>query len=132
MKGASVGNSPPTTYRCATFPSPTILKLSFVALAESPFLDVIGLYSVKTSFDTNIVSLAPESIKDVSFPLWKFWKVLLIKAEVERLVGASITTPDWTGIKAVEGELAGCQSQPLIGRGYQVFELRVRSDPFVR
>jgi hypothetical protein len=57
-------------------PSPIISKPPSAALADSPDREVTVLYSMNASLETNIVSLAPESIKVGTFPFWKFWKPL--------------------------------------------------------
>ena len=88
-----------------------ILKLPSIALVESPAWGVVNSYSLNASLATNIVSLAPESIKVGIFPFPKFWKPWLISAIGASLVLVSIKIPDLPGVSGahtVSTKCSGC------------------------
>ena len=76
------------------FPSLTISKAPFSALAKSLIRGVMGLYSVNSSLVMNIVSLAPESINVGTFLFWNFQNPLLISAVGALVVGILNDIPD--------------------------------------
>ena len=71
---------PSTRYVCVTFPSPIISKPPSTALAVSPVHGDMVVYSANASFETNIVSLAPESMKVGIVSFASSWKLLLMRA----------------------------------------------------
>jgi hypothetical protein len=79
---------------------------------------------MNASLETNIVSLAPESIKVGTFPFWKFWKPLLIKAVGEGSDGISlINTPDRPGVVGTFAERTKLSIVPELGEVELVVEV---------